>query len=666
MKKRILALAVICLLLQFFAVGCGKEPSGSGKVTLDPISAVVETWSPPESYGRNTDFKVEVSPDGETWETLAVYNVKNGHQLGDALLPQGGMTYFGTPYVASLTVFDFTGTVGVRVTYQKGSLSKGGYAISPASYKIKSIQDENTVTFTLTQDAESPRKVVFRPAGEWEAQTLHIMTNVPEGTGAVNKTADNVYVVAAGEDVPRFLPAGKDTYYFEKGIHSLPGGWWADIDLGEAKAIKSFSIAVSSAMTGGLCFEIQTKNTADGAYQTAYKSVGADAENNKGSVTGNIDVSARYLRLILHGNFNLTPIDSLRFIMRAYIREFRVFDANGENLALGKAVGGSGKNFAVVTDGGEGADYGFSYAGETFAALDNTTYYLEKGAVLEGAFVADGREKITIKGRGILDGEVLEHQHDLSEGRNGSIHFERCKDVLVEGITIMNAPMWMVVINYSENVRVDGINLFGYCTNADGIHFSATKKAVATGCFIRSCDDLFVAYHYGDSNDLTFKNSVLWTDGARVLLLGLASSGDIKNVTMQNCDVITFQNAWDLTEAGGMVQVIATADRVIQNVLVKDIRVDAVRAPRIAIFAQIRTGSSMHGEGGNVDGVTFENISLDYLPVNKSMVMTMQGGGSINGVVFKDIVIDGTLLTAQNLKDFFNKGTNLSVTFQNS
>ena len=671
MKKKIFTLvAAVCLFPRLFLAGCKTVPPVTEPPVLDPIAAAVEKWEFPESYGRNTDFKVEISADGKTWETLAVYNVKNGHQIGDVLLPQAGLTYFGTPNVASLAVFDFTGTVGIRVTYRKGTLSDGGYVIGPASYGIKSIQDGDTVTFALTQDPESPRKVVFRPEGEWESQVLHIMTNVPEkAADTVDKGADNVYTVQAGAEIPRILPAGKDTYYFERGIHNLPGGWWADLDLGAEQQITSFNLIVPSTMTGGLCFEIQAKTAAGGdGWQTVYQSKGAAAVGNIGAVSGALNITARYVRLILNGNFTYTPISGMdRFIMRSYVREFRLLDSGATNVALGKAVAGSGNNFAVLTDGAEGADYGFLYAAETFAAQDGVTYYLEKGAVLMGGFVAENRENITIRGRGILDADLFERERTLGEGRNGSVHFERCKNVLVEGITIMNAPMWMIVINNSENVRVDGINLFGFNTNADGIHFSASKNAVATGCFIRTCDDLFVAYHYGDSDALTFQNSVLWSDGARVLLLGLASAGDIKNVVMKNCDVITYQNAWDLNEAGGMVQLWATGGRTISNVLIKDIRVDAVRAPRIAVFAQVRTGEALYyGANGYVDGVTFENITLAFSPATKSLFQYTHGIGTIGNVVFKNIKIDGTLLTKQNLADYFKNDAKIFVDFQNA
>lgn len=665
MKKRLFCLYFMSALLLFSAMplaGCGGI-NPNPDMTLEPISATVDVWEAPESFGRNKNFKVEVSADGTTWMETAVYNVKNGHQLGDKLINKGGATYFGEPYTASLVTFDFSGTVGIRVTYSK-SLGEGGYVISPDSYGVKSVQEGNTVTFTLTQNANSPRKVVFRPAGEWEAETLHIMTNVIE-TDIPDENAPNVYVVAPGEEVPLYLPEGKDTYFFKAGMHDLPQGYWVELDLGREETISSFDLMTpnkSNTLPGGVSFELQAKT--ENGWAGVYISQGSDAENNFNLQNIQIDaVTARYFRLVLLGNFNWNPVGDYRYVHAAYVNELRLYNGIGQNVAQGKAVAGAGTNFSLVTDGSTASgNYGHAYAGENFNVMNNTTYYLQKGSVLNGSFLGKNRENVTIKGRGILDSSVLLSTHELSEGRNGSIHFEYMDNVLVQGITVMHAPMWMCVINHSNNVTVDGINLFGYTTNADGIHFSASQNAVATGCFIRTTDDLFVAYHYGDASNLLFKNCVLWSDGGRPLLLGLATEGDIKGVKMENCDVINYQNVFSLEEYGGCVQIVATGGKTISDVTIKDVRIDEVRFPVIAQFLQIRTGFSLYGTG-HVKNVTIENVSYASENIEKSLIAVVTPGGSISGITFKDVTIAGEKVTAANYGKYFSGDPDIEISF---
>lgn len=674
--KRILCV-LFSILLSLFFVGCNglippsSNDSGSDNSSVqndeNKVNGIIETWEVPQTYGRNDNYIVEVSENGKTWTKLAVYNVYTGHQKGDRLIAQQGSPYnTDDPFVASLVTFDFSGVIAVKVTYQGGNLKEGGYVISPASYNIQGEQQGNTVTFQVEQDEESPRKIVFRPEGEWETETLHIMTNVLEEEYKVEKTSPNVYVVEEGEEIPMQLPKGKDTYYFEKGIHTLPGGYWVDIDLGSVQAIKSFDLSTPHRSNGvlpsGLCFEIQAKQSLNDAYKTVYKSVGKAAENNFNLKGVALNANARYFRLILHGNYASKIDANTRYVHIANVQELKLYNSAGQNLALGKAVAGAGQNYKVVTDGLNAENYGHMHAGETFSAQSNYTYYLEKGSVVKGSIISENTENITISGRGILDSSALLSTHDLAEGRNGSILMEHCTNVVVEGITLLHAPMWMMVINYSQNVLVSGVNLFGCRTNADGIHFSATKHAVATGCFIRTTDDLFVMYHYGTADDVTFQNSVLWSDGGRVLLLGLSNLGDINNVTMKNCDVITFQNVWDLFEAGGFAQIIATGGCTIYNTVIEDIRIDAVRFPAIAQFLQIRGGNDGSG-AGHVKKVVVKNVTWSGKYKPKSLISEVVEGGTVQDVQMKNVVIDGKVVDATNISSYFNVDENISVKF---
>ena len=81
MRKHSFLSMILGLMMSLSVVPfAGCDGGGEPTVKLDPISATVDTWSAPETFGRNNNFKVEVSEDGEQWTELAVYNVKNGHQ----------------------------------------------------------------------------------------------------------------------------------------------------------------------------------------------------------------------------------------------------------------------------------------------------------------------------------------------------------------------------------------------------------------------------------------------------------------------------------------------------------------------------------------------------------------------------------------------------------
>ncbi len=666
LKKIITIVLCVCFLLSVTA--CNSE----GGVDMNKVDGTIEIWSMADSIERSDKYRVEVSADGKTWQDLDVYVAEAGHQLGDGFLYKMHTTFDGTPYKASMVIFDFTGTIAMRVTYKNGTLNDN-YTIAPASYNVTSEREADTVTFTLTQSESAPRKVVFRPENEWEAEVLHILTNTPEDEYKQDPTADNVYVIEEGDEIPLILPEGKTVYYFKKGTHQLPGGYWVDLDLGSVIDLARYEIVTPTdkdgvpggkGLPGGLCYEIMAKEKADDEYVSIVKSVGEEAENNYNPSGKFSSLKARYVRLFLHGNYNSIQTSvPYTYLNAAYIKEFRLFDQSGENVAQGKAVGGSEASYTLVTDGSENGIYGNVKAGETFGVYSGYTYYFEKGAVVKGSFVGTNKENVTISGRGVLDCRDLISTVTLYEGRNGAITFEQLKNVVIEGISILNAPMWEVVVNYSENVLISGINIFGSCTNADGIHFSATKHARATGVFIRTTDDLFVAYHYGDADDLTFENSVLWSDGARILLLGLAETGNITNVTMRNCDVINYHNV-DLSANCGFAQIVATGGKTISNVTIKDVRIDEVRCPSVAPFIQIRAGYPLYGTGF-VDNVTVENVSYASEPnANaQSVVGVVTKGGAVENVKFKNVSLGGIVLDASNYTTYIRTSVGMEIQF---
>lgn len=148
-----------------------------------------------------------------------------------------------------------------------------------------------------------------------------------------------------------------------------------------------------------------------------------------------------------------------------------------------------------------------------------------------------------------------------------------------------------------------------------------------------------------------------------MLLLGLDTRGDIRNVTMENCDVITYQNVWSLQESGGFAQIIATGGNTIENITIKDVRIDEVRFPVIAQFMQIRTGNDSFGTGF-IKNVSLENVSFASECKPKSMISVVIPGGSIEGVSMKNVSIHGDTVAESNISEYFDVDPGITVSFE--
>jgi hypothetical protein len=134
---------------------------------------------------HNNDFSVKVRKPGGEWKDLFEYGVKVDKVVGSGHSVQK----------ASMTSFDFSGTVEVSVTSNKGAINKA--RIRPLSYGIKSKIKGNTLTFSLSNPANLSVEInddIFH--------NLHLFAN------PIEKNKPN--------------PKDPSVIYFGPGIHEIP------------------------------------------------------------------------------------------------------------------------------------------------------------------------------------------------------------------------------------------------------------------------------------------------------------------------------------------------------------------------------------------------------------------------------------------------------------
>ena len=84
------------------------------------------------------------------------------------------------------------------------------------------------------------------------------------------------------------------------------------------------------------------------------------------------------------------------------------------------------------------------------------------------------------------------HQRIFGEGhwlRPGMIQFFGCRNVLVEGLTILDAPFWVVHPVYSQNVIVRGIRIDSHNANNDGVDPDSCVDVLIEDCHFNTGDD---------------------------------------------------------------------------------------------------------------------------------------------------------------------------------
>ena len=194
-------------------------------------------------------------------------------------------------------------------------------------------------------------------------------------------------------------------------------------------------------------------------------------------------------------------------------------------------------------------------------------------------FVAEGCKHISITGGGRIDMQSKYESDDFTPVRGigvcpkGSfrgakaIAFKECEDVVLKDFSLYNATDLAIYLAGCENIRVSGLLID---THIDGINIDCCKNTVISDCIINSGDDgivpksSMVLGRKQLTENLVITNCIVSSE-CNAIKLGTESNGGFKNVTVSNC--------------------------AIHNTRSVGLSVEAV-------------------DGGEIDGVTFTNITL--------------------------------------------------------
>lgn len=630
-------------------------------------TGTLNTWAAPAGVTLNTTWSVSVRRLGDsTWINLSEYNAKVGRQEGDPVTASLGLS--NTPVNTSMILFDFNETVQVRAILNTGTITS--YTIWPSTYGISSTKSGNTIYFDLTQSQWSPRKIVLGVNGNFENLGLHILTNMPE-TSAPNPNDSNVYVVNPGDGVPFYLPTGKDTIYFAPGVHNLPTGLWFELDLQQVYSLDRFELETGQLKEiffkcGAEKFVISGKQNDNDSYTMLYNGC---SNTSYGTIIQSLSgFNARYIMVNLLGNnnSNRSVAAGTNYFDSSAIKEFKLFPVGSNvNVAQWKFLRSPDTNAWSAIDGNSSTWFttargsGNTRAGETYFIQQNATkIYLAPGSYVKGAITSENKSNIVVSGRGILSGEnLIKDPYYFSEGKCGVLWILGGEDNWVDGITILNSPMWSIVMNYGVRPGIINANIINSCVNADGIHLSGCTDAYVSAIFSRSPDDQIAVYHYAATDNIDINNSVLFSDGGRALVLGLGNTpnSNISNVTFNNNDILGFQAVWDTSKYQGEIYLWATGNNNITDINIQNIRFETFRYPSVCAMFKLTTASDPYlGEGGQIRNILFENISYPSKGDLPTIIYGATANDLIDNMTFRNFYIGGTKLTSSNYTSYFN------------
>jgi len=155
----------------------------------------------------------------------------------------------------------------------------------------------------------------------------------------------------------------------------------------------------------------------------------------------------------------------------------------------------------------------------------------------------------------------------------------KCKNVLIDGVTFKDSPMWFLNPVLCENVTVSNLTIEGLGPNNDGCNPESSKNVHIKNCYFNTGDDC-IAIKSGRNNDgrrvnvpsenIIIQNCVM-KEGHGGVVIGSEISGGVKNVFAEDC-IMDSPNL----ERAIRLKTNSIRGGVIENLFVRNIKVGEV------------------------------------------------------------------------------------------
>jgi Glycosyl hydrolases family 28 len=306
------------------------------------------------------------------------------------------------------------------------------------------------------------------------------------------------------------------------------------------------------------------------------------------------------------------------------------------------------------------------------------TVYLAGGALVEGAFLINHAENVRIAGRGILaqssaapgagwpnqprsQDPSLPHgvtplqsstpPQPMRSGRRDAILIEYSKNIEVDGI-IEVPNSYTVLIGQSDNVTIKNIKSFSAGGNNDGIDVFTSSNVLIDSVFMRNSDDNIAIYghrwnYYGNTKNVTVRNSTLWADVAHPILVGTHGDTDhpdmLEDLKFLNIDIVDqrepqldYQGCMSLNSGDG---------NLIRDVRFEDIRIEDIRMGQLVNLRVFFNKKYNTSPGRGIENVLFKDITYNGTHANPSVIAGYDDSREVKNIVFENLKINGRVIS---------------------
>lgn len=222
---------------------------------------------------------------------------------------------------------------------------------------------------------------------------------------------------------------------------------------------------------------------------------------------------------------------------------------------------------------------------------------------------AEDSEYVGIAGSGIIDGQggrvrnVFPNKNDSR--RPMLVRFERCKNVTVRDVTLVDPASFTTFFVRSEDIHIEDVSIRSRNTpNGDGLDFDGCRRVRIVGCDLETGDDGIGAKTFHPewpNEDFTISDSRITTKWFAVRI-GAESIAAFRRFEIRDC---VFE------DVRGGVKIEASEGALFEDLNFRNIEMKQVAQPLIVTatrFAFSAHSSSLRPPVGRIRGVRFDNI----------------------------------------------------------
>ncbi len=193
------------------------------------------------------------------------------------------------------------------------------------------------------------------------------------------------------------------------------------------------------------------------------------------------------------------------------------------------------------------------------------------------------------------------------------VNLVKCKNILLEDITLIHSPFWQIHPLLCENFIARRVSPNSTGPNNDGIDPESCKNVLIEDCYFNTGDDC-IAIKSGrnydgrrwnvPSENLVIRNCKM-KNGHGGVVIGSEISGGCKNVFVENCDM-------DSPQLDRAIRIKSNSDRggIIENIYVRNITVGEVNEAVVKINCLYDSGNLFNKNyPPTIRNVNIENIT---------------------------------------------------------